>query len=88
MILVQVTTAFTTEARQERGSENARSLIELGQIVFIGACDPARGHTVAAEIDTHFVQIEVIDDESVAATAAYPRATRRLERCIDQQRAR
>jgi len=67
-----MSTAFITEAGQEPGSEATRSLIELGPSVFIGPRGRARAHAVAAEIGARFVQINVLNEESLAALAVNP----------------
>jgi NAD(P)-dependent dehydrogenase (short-subunit alcohol dehydrogenase family) len=52
------------------GYETARRLIADGHQVYIGARDPERGKRAAAELDAHFVELDVADDASVTTAAA------------------
>ncbi|TQS46925.1 SDR family NAD(P)-dependent oxidoreductase [Cryptosporangium phraense] len=65
-----MTVTFITGANKSLGYESARRLIGLGHTVLIGARDPERGRTAADALGARFVQIDVTDDESVAAAAA------------------
>jgi len=65
-----MTITFITGANKGLGYETARRLIERGQIVIIGARDPERGQTAADALGARFVQIDVTNDQSVAAAAA------------------
>jgi NAD(P)-dependent dehydrogenase (short-subunit alcohol dehydrogenase family) len=65
-----MTITFITGANKGLGYETARRLIELGQTVVIGARDPERGRVAADALGARFVQIDVTNDQSVAAAAA------------------
>ena len=65
-----MTITFITGANKGLGRETARRLIERGHTVLLGARDPKAGATAAAELGARFVEIDVTDDESVAAAAA------------------
>jgi NAD(P)-dependent dehydrogenase (short-subunit alcohol dehydrogenase family) len=54
-----------TGANRSLGREAARRLIEAGHEVWIGARDPERGETAAADLGGRFVQLDVTDDASV-----------------------
>jgi NAD(P)-dependent dehydrogenase (short-subunit alcohol dehydrogenase family) len=56
-----------TGANKGLGREAARRLIEAGHTVYLGARDAERGAVAAAAIGATFVQIDVTDDDSVAA---------------------
>ncbi len=56
-----------TGANKSLGYATAKALIAAGHKVWIGARDPGRGETAAAELGGRFVQIDVLDDASVAA---------------------
>jgi NAD(P)-dependent dehydrogenase (short-subunit alcohol dehydrogenase family) len=58
---------LVTGANKSLGRETARRLIESGHDVWIGARDPGRGEAAAAELGGRFVQLDVLDDASVAA---------------------
>jgi NAD(P)-dependent dehydrogenase (short-subunit alcohol dehydrogenase family) len=64
-----MTKILITGANRGLGYEAARRLSELGNEVWIGARDPARGRAAAEELGTHFVELDVTDDTSVAAAA-------------------
>lgn len=65
-----MTTTLITGANKGLGYETARRLTELGQTVVIGARDAQRGQAAADSLNVRFVQIDVTNDESVAAAAA------------------
>ncbi|WP_137295572.1 SDR family NAD(P)-dependent oxidoreductase [Nocardioides dongxiaopingii] len=65
-----MTTTFITGANKGLGLETARRLVELGHTVVLGARDPLRGATAAADLGVRFVRIDVTDDDSVSAAAA------------------
>ncbi|MFF2861401.1 SDR family oxidoreductase [Streptomyces rubiginosohelvolus] len=65
-----MTTTFITGANKGIGYETARQLIKLGHHVLLGARDPERGETAAAELGARFVEIDVSSQESVEAAAA------------------
>ncbi|WP_320776545.1 SDR family oxidoreductase [Streptomyces sp. CRN 30] len=65
-----MTTTFITGANKGIGYETARQLVELGHHVLLGARDPERGETAAAELGARFVEIDVSSQESVEAAAA------------------
>ena len=61
---------FITGANKGLGYETARRLLELGQTVLVGARDSALGRAAADSLGCRFVQIDVTNEESVAAAAA------------------
>ena len=63
------TTTLITGANRGLGRESARRLIEAGHDVWLSARDAARGRAVADALGARFVQLDVTDDESVAAAA-------------------
>ncbi|MGC4866173.1 SDR family NAD(P)-dependent oxidoreductase [Micromonospora sp. DT53] len=65
-----MTITFITGANKGLGRETARRLIELGHTVVVGARDPELGAVAADTLGARFVQIDVTDDDSVAAAAA------------------
>jgi NAD(P)-dependent dehydrogenase (short-subunit alcohol dehydrogenase family) len=65
-----MTITFITGANKGLGYETARRLIAHGHTVLLGARDAKAGTAAAAELGARFVQIDVTDDESVAAAAA------------------
>jgi NAD(P)-dependent dehydrogenase (short-subunit alcohol dehydrogenase family) len=65
-----MTTTLITGGNKSLGFETARRLIEAGQTVWIGARDESRGRTAAEQLGARFVQLDVTDDESIAAAAA------------------
>ncbi|MGC4816913.1 SDR family NAD(P)-dependent oxidoreductase [Micromonospora sp. DT63] len=65
-----MTITFITGANKGLGRETARRLIGLGHTVLVGARDPEAGAATADTLGARFVQIDVTDDESVAAAAA------------------
>ncbi|MCA1982698.1 SDR family NAD(P)-dependent oxidoreductase [Nocardioides nematodiphilus] len=64
-----MTITFITGANKGLGHETARRLIEAGHSVILGARDAERGAKAAAALGARFVQIDVTDDDSVAAAA-------------------
>ncbi|MEV7629516.1 SDR family NAD(P)-dependent oxidoreductase [Actinoplanes sp. NPDC089786] len=62
-----MTITFITGANKGLGYETARRLIEQGHTVVLGARDSDRGAEAADKLGARFVQIDVTDDESVAA---------------------
>jgi NAD(P)-dependent dehydrogenase (short-subunit alcohol dehydrogenase family) len=62
-------TTFITGANKGLGYETARRLIEQNHTVVIGARNRELGRAAAEALGARFVQIEVTDDESVAAAA-------------------
>jgi NAD(P)-dependent dehydrogenase (short-subunit alcohol dehydrogenase family) len=56
-----------TGANKSLGYTAARALIGAGHEVWIGARDPERGAAAATELGGRFVQMDVLDDASVAA---------------------
>jgi NAD(P)-dependent dehydrogenase (short-subunit alcohol dehydrogenase family) len=65
-----MTVTLITGANKGLGRETARSLIAAGHTVWIGARDPERGQAAASALGARFVQLDVTDDDSVAAAAA------------------
>jgi NAD(P)-dependent dehydrogenase (short-subunit alcohol dehydrogenase family) len=65
-----MTITFITGANKGLGRETARRLIEHGHTVLLGARDEKAGRAAAESLGARFVQIDVTDDESVAAAAA------------------
>jgi len=61
------TITLITGANKGLGREAARRLIEAGHTVYLGARDAERGAVAAAALGATFVQIDVTDDDSVAA---------------------
>ncbi|MBW8805425.1 MAG: SDR family NAD(P)-dependent oxidoreductase [Catenulisporales bacterium] len=64
-----MSTIVITGANKGLGREAARQLIAAGHTVYVGARDLARGQATAEELGARFVQIDVTDDDSVAAAA-------------------
>jgi len=65
-----MTITFITGANKSLGFETARRLQGLGHTVLIGARDAERGRTAADRLGARFVQIDVTDDDSVAAAVS------------------
>ena len=65
-----MTNILITGGNKGLGYETARRLIADGHQVYLGARDPERGKRAAAELDAHFVELDVADDASVATAAA------------------
>ncbi|WP_329229310.1 MULTISPECIES: SDR family NAD(P)-dependent oxidoreductase [unclassified Streptomyces] len=68
-----MTTTLITGANKGLGHETARRLIEAGHTVYAGARDARRGEEAAARLGARFVQLDVTDEESVEAAAAFVR---------------
>ncbi|MFJ8867069.1 SDR family oxidoreductase [Streptomyces sp. NPDC102473] len=68
-----MTTTLITGANKGLGYETARRLIEAGHTVYAGARDVRRGEEAAARLGARFVQLDVTDEESVEAAAAFVR---------------
>lgn len=66
-----MTNTLITGANKGLGYEAARRLIALGHTVFLGARDRGRGEAAAERLGARFVQLDVTDDASVAAAAAW-----------------
>jgi len=64
-----MTTTLITGANKGLGYETARQLIAAGHTVWIGARDPERGRAAAERLGAPFVQLDVTDEDSVAAAA-------------------
>lgn len=65
-----MTTTLITGGNRGLGRETARQLLAIGHTVYIGSRDETRGKAVAAELGARSVQLDVTDDESVAAALA------------------
>jgi NAD(P)-dependent dehydrogenase (short-subunit alcohol dehydrogenase family) len=63
------TIALVTGANKGLGHETVRRLAGLGWTVLLGSRDPARGAAAAAELGVEALEIDVTDDDSVAAAA-------------------
>ncbi|PPF79871.1 short-chain dehydrogenase [Subtercola sp. Z020] len=70
MTETQNTTTLISGANRGLGFETARRLIEAGHTVWIGARDETRGREAAEKLGARFVQLDVTNDESVAAAVA------------------
>ena len=68
-IIAAMPTTLITGANKGLGRETARRLLAEGHDVWAAARDPERGRAVAEELGARFVQLDVTDDESVAAAA-------------------
>ncbi|MEU4212403.1 SDR family NAD(P)-dependent oxidoreductase [Streptomyces sp. NPDC026206] len=68
-----MTTTLITGANKGLGFETARRLVETGHTVYVGARDAQRGQAAAARLGARFVQIDVTDEDSVKAAAAFVR---------------
>ena len=67
-----MTTTLITGANKSLGYETARRLIEAGHTVWMAARDPERGRQAADALGGRFVQLDVTNDESVAAALLSP----------------
>ena len=66
-----MTNTLITGANKGLGYETARRLIALGHTVYVGARDREKGEAAAARLGARFVQLDVTDDGSVSAAAAW-----------------
>ena len=66
-----MTNTLITGANKGLGYETARRLIALGHTVYVGARDRARGEAAAQRLGARFLQLDVTDDASVTAAAAW-----------------
>jgi NAD(P)-dependent dehydrogenase (short-subunit alcohol dehydrogenase family) len=66
-----MTNTLITGANKGLGYEAARRLIAQGHTVFLGARDREKGETAAQKLGARFVQLDVTDDASVSAAAAW-----------------
>jgi NAD(P)-dependent dehydrogenase (short-subunit alcohol dehydrogenase family) len=64
-------TTLITGANRGLGYEAARRLVAAGHDVWVAARDRERGRAAADALGARFVQLDVTDDASVAAAAAY-----------------
>ena len=64
-----MTITLITGANKGLGREAARRLVQAGHVVYVGARDVARGTAAARDLDARFVQLDVLDDSSVARAA-------------------
>ena len=64
-----MTTTLITGANKGLGFETARQLIAAGHTVYLGCRNPERGQAAAQHLGARLVQLDVTDDESVAAAA-------------------
>jgi NAD(P)-dependent dehydrogenase (short-subunit alcohol dehydrogenase family) len=64
-----MTITLITGGNKGIGYETARRLIAAGHTVWIGARDTERGRQAADALGASFVQLDVVDDASVAAAA-------------------
>ncbi|MFD4899819.1 SDR family oxidoreductase [Streptomyces sp. NPDC058411] len=68
-----MTTTLITGANKGLGFETARRLIAAGHTVYAGARDPRLGQEAAERLGARFVQLDITDDDSVEAAAAFVR---------------
>jgi NAD(P)-dependent dehydrogenase (short-subunit alcohol dehydrogenase family) len=68
-----MTTTLITGANKGLGYETARRLLALGHTVYVGARDRQKGEAAAQRLGARFVQLDVTDDASVSAAAAWLR---------------
>jgi NAD(P)-dependent dehydrogenase (short-subunit alcohol dehydrogenase family) len=66
-----MTTTLITGANKGLGYETARRLVALGHTVYLGARDPEKGTAAAKTLGARFVPLDVTDDASVSAAAAW-----------------
>jgi NAD(P)-dependent dehydrogenase (short-subunit alcohol dehydrogenase family) len=64
-----LTTTLITGANKGLGYRTAQRLIAAGHDVWLTARDPESGRQAASELNARFVQLDVTDDNSVAAAA-------------------
>lgn len=68
-----MTNILITGGNKGLGFEAARRLVALGHTVFLAARDKTRGEEAAKKLGVRFVPLDVTDDASVAAAAAWVR---------------
>src|SRR3954454_22604150 len=78
-MMTGMTTTLITGANKGLGYETARRLLADGCDVWMAARDPDKGERAAQELGARFVQLDVTDDESVAAAAERVAAERGLD---------
>src|SRR5215510_3683067 len=66
-----MTVTLITDGNKGLGFETARRLIGLGHTIYLGARDREKGEAAAQRLGARFVPIDVTDDASVAAAAAW-----------------
>jgi len=66
-----MTTTLITGANKGLGFETARRLIALGHAMYLGARDRDKGEDAARQLGARFVPLDVTDDASVTAAAAW-----------------
>jgi len=64
-----MTTTVITRSNKSLSYETARRLIEAGHTVWMAARDPERGRLAADALGGRFVQLDVTNDDSIAAAA-------------------
>ena len=64
-----MTTTLITGANKGLGFETARRLVAAGHTVYVGSRDADRGRVAAERLSARAVQLDVTDDDSVAAAA-------------------
>lgn len=64
-----MTTTLITGANKGLGFETARRLIAAGHTVYVGSRNADRGRAAAERLNARAVQLDVTDDDSVAAAA-------------------
>jgi len=65
-----MTTTLITGANKGLGFQTAKQLLAAGHTVYVGSRDPERGRRAAEELGAQAVQLDVTDDDSVAAASA------------------
>lgn len=78
-----MTTTLVTGANKGLGYEAARRLLADGHDVWVGARDEQRGRRAAEELGARFVQLDVTNEDSVAAAAAAVEAQTGLDVLIN-----
>lgn len=66
-----MTITLITGANTGIGFETARQLVAAGHDVWIGARNLDRGHSAAAALGAHIVQLDTTDDHSVLAAVTH-----------------